>query len=499
VIESGQRVGPYVVEALLGMGGMGAVYRARDARLGRRVALKVVRRDREDSTGVAPEDRLIAEARAVAALRHPHVVEVYDAGVADGQTYVAMEYVEGKPLRAYVGDASVPLATRKRWLVEIASALGAAHRTGLIHRDVKPENVLIDAEGAARVLDFGLAKRIAHDESAPTVDAPQPETQGGRVVGTVSYMAPEQLAGGPPDPKWDQFSWGLMAYELLTGTHPRLAVPMPGQTAHLTQTPKMPNELAPEIAFSDAAAVMLAMAPDPMRRFASMDAAMAALQNDAPQPPVSQPKTTTKPPPAAPQRRRSPVVVLTVLVVSIGALAVGWAVRHEATSSTPAPAQSSPPSVAIAPSSASPTPAMSPSPSASSPPPASLAASGVASTERRVNARPEDYGTTCTCVSTEDGRLCPRGSDMHRRVCQCTSDDGWSLYQGDSGSQNVTGRDLVDGQPCRGSSGGPESVGKLKDCVANCNLGTFAGVHRTPCRGLRQVDGAEREGLLLCY
>ena len=141
MIEPGRRIGHYVVESLVGMGGMGEVYRARDTRLGRRVALKVVR-EREDKTGIAPAERLVAEARAAAALRHPNVVEVYDVGTEDGQTYVAMEYIDGKPLRDYVGDPSVPFATRKDWVLQIGEALAAAHRVGLVPRDIDRKSVV---------------------------------------------------------------------------------------------------------------------------------------------------------------------------------------------------------------------------------------------------------------------------------------------------------------------------------------------------------------------
>ena len=269
-LERGQSFGRYVIEAPLGVGGMGAVYRARDTQLGRVVALKVVRAGRKDSSGVDPQARLLSEARAVASLRHPNVVAVFDAGVVDGQTFVAMELVEGQPLRAFVGDGSVSLEERRRWLVEVADALAAAHRAGIVHRDVKPENVLIARDGTARVLDFGIAKRVTFDTTAPTSDGVAPQTVEGRVVGTISYMAPEQLGGAEVSPAWDQFAWGVMAYELMTGKHPRQTVAMPGPTAHLSQTPALANELEPRLTFDDVAVITLAMSSDPQRRFPSM-------------------------------------------------------------------------------------------------------------------------------------------------------------------------------------------------------------------------------------
>jgi serine/threonine protein kinase len=496
-LEPGRSVGPYVVEALVGMGGMGAVYRARDTRLGRRVALKVVRRDREDHTGVAPEDRLIAEARAAAALRHPNVVQIFDAGTADGQTYVAMEYVEGRPLREWVGDTSVPLARRMRWLGEIGSALAAAHRTGLVHRDVKPSNVIIDEDGSARVLDFGLAKRLVPDADAPTADAPALETAEGRVLGTVSYMPPEQLAGGPPDPKWDQFAWGVMAYELLTGVHPRQAVPMPGQTAHLTQTPKMPNELAPEVPFAVAAAVMLAMAPDPERRFSSMDDALVAMRNEKPQPHETESTAIVAPQRASgtlrsPPRRWSFVVAL--LAAGAGGVAVGATLRRGG----PRAATTAQPSSSVQPTASAPR-SLAP-PVASAAPATAPSASSAAAPASAPHRLPEDYGTSCTCVATEDGRLCPLGSDYRKRVCVCVEGDtGSNLSHGDAGDEFYHGRDYANGMHCQGvDSRGRQAKGRFMLCSADCNETGFAGVHRTRCRGVRS-DGVVVTGLLLCY
>jgi predicted Ser/Thr protein kinase len=493
-LEPGRSVGPYVVEALVGTGGMGAVYRARDVRLGRRVALKVVRRDREDRSGVAPEDRLIAEARAVAALRHPHVVQVFDAGVAEGHTYVAMEYVEGRPLREWIGDASVPLARRMRWLTEIGDALAAAHRAGLVHRDVKPSNVIIDEEGSARVLDFGLAKRVALDADAPTADAPQPETAEGRVLGTVSYMPPEQLAGGPPDAKWDQFAWGVTAYELLTGVHPRLAVPMPGQTAHLTQTPKMPNELAPDVPFAAAAAVMLAMAPDPTRRFASMNEALAALHDDTSGRPAPRPVVAAAGSPAPSSRRRVAFIAAAIAGLAAG-VAVWAAVRSAGAPVDVREPSARAPSASVAPTSAPPTTASTVAPRA---PSASPPAASAVVASPPAHSRPADYGTSCACMAdSADGQLCPLDADVHRRWCWCVAEP--THLTNPKGGLEWQGRDLTDGMPCKGQDGQTMRDGHLGGCGMDCKWKGFAGIHRTPCRGRRPTDGVVESGLLLCF
>ena len=495
-LEVGRNVGPYVIVGVLGMGGMGAVYRARDTRLGRLVALKVVRPDRADGSGVDPEARLLAEAQSVAALRHPHVVEVYDAGVADGQTYVAMEYVEGKTLRAHIGDAGVPLAQRRTWLLEVASALAAAHRVGIVHRDVKPENVLVGNDGRARVLDFGIAKRISFDTAAPTADAPiVHQTLEGRVVGTAAYMAPEQLAGGEVDPKWDQFAWGVMAYELLAGKHPRQAVAMPGPTAHLTQTPPLPNELEPGLAWADVAAVTLAMSMDPSRRFASMEALLDGMNGaSTPAPRVDLPSPAEAE--APPSRATWPLILLGLVTVA-GGVGLGWTVHGAG--GVPSARAIAPSAVASAPVTPSAVEVRAPTavPVAS----VDAAAPPVASRAAVAPSRPEDYGTDCSCVGLRgEGLLCRLGSDFALRSCYCTSTE--TLRTSASGPENkmFVGPHLAGGQPCKGyDHTGTEQTGEYEGCTPACKTWGFVGLHRTPCRGLRSGDGVERDGLLFCY
>jgi serine/threonine-protein kinase len=182
-LSPGDRIERYVIEALLGAGGMGEVYRARDERLQRSVALKILRAESPDKPGTGPtggEARMLREARAAAALEHPNVVAVYDVGQVEsredlrGTTYLAMELIRGVPLRAYVRDTSVPIYKRVRWLREIAEALAVAHAAGLVHRDIKPENVMVRDDGRVKVLDFGIAKRAA--------GAPVTATSGARAV-----------------------------------------------------------------------------------------------------------------------------------------------------------------------------------------------------------------------------------------------------------------------------------------------------------------------------
>ena len=226
-LQPGDSFERYTIETLLGEGGMGEVYRARDTRLHRRVALKVLRKTRgadADGWGTATA-RILREARAAAALSHPNTVAIYDVSEHDGLPFLAMELVEGTPLRAYVG-ADVPQSSRLRWLIDVACALAAAHRAGLVHRDVKPENVMLRTDGVIKVLDFGIACRlrvaseaaVTHPEGAITTVTGV--TGPGVLVGTPAYMAPEQIRGEDLDGRADQFSWGVMAHELLSGRLP---------------------------------------------------------------------------------------------------------------------------------------------------------------------------------------------------------------------------------------------------------------------------------------
>jgi tetratricopeptide (TPR) repeat protein len=280
----GDHIDRFILEALVGQGGMGSVYRARDPKLQRRVALKILRVEPDDpdraSEGTA---RLLREARAAAALEHPNAVAIYDVGELDGRPYIAMELVEGKNLRAYVGDPSVPVGDRLRWLLDVARALAAAHRRGLVHRDVKPENVMVRTDGVVKVLDFGIARR--HSVAIDPTGGTTPEglstiTQEGTVVGTPLYMAPEQLRGDALDGRADQFAWGVMAYELLSGRLPwkferdafRLVA------AILTSAPEPLDRHAPGVPGAVASAVERAIAKEPQARFASMEELVATVE-----------------------------------------------------------------------------------------------------------------------------------------------------------------------------------------------------------------------------
>ncbi|APR83089.1 serine/threonine protein kinase [Minicystis rosea] len=276
----GEKVDRYVIEAHLGRGGMGEVYEATDTRLGRRVALKLI------APGADPDanQRMVREARAAAALQHPHAVVMYDVGEVDGTTFLAMELVRGTTLRARVGDASVPMGRRIRWLVDVARALGAAHRQGIVHRDVKPDNVMIREDGAAKVLDFGIARRqaAAVDPSAPTQPgavAMSTLTAAGVIVGTPHYAAPEQLRGEPLDGRADEFAWAVMAYELLSGATPWSAGDSVALLAQiLSAEPTLLATRVPDLPAPVAEAVTRALSKRAADRFATIDEAADAIE-----------------------------------------------------------------------------------------------------------------------------------------------------------------------------------------------------------------------------
>lgn len=278
----GDALGRYTLEGLLGSGGMGEVYRALDEKLGRRVAIKVLRAGAGDAAGSDWSARMLREARAAAALNHASAVSVFDVGEIDGAPFIVMELVQGKPLRTYIGDTAVPQGRRMRWLTDIARALAAAHAAGIVHRDVKPENVMVRDDGAVKVLDFGIARPTAAvDPTAPTEDGRLATlTQTGAILGTPRYMAPEQLKGAPLDGRTDQFAWGVMVYELLTGSRPwpDAADALQIAVAIVTEAPRPPREVNADLPEEVERTILRALEKSPDHRFASMEEAAAALE-----------------------------------------------------------------------------------------------------------------------------------------------------------------------------------------------------------------------------
>src|SRR5260221_8867195 len=218
-LSPGSRLGPYEVLSPLGAGGMGEVYKAKDTRLERTVAVKVLPQHLSENSDV--RQRFEREAKTISSLSHPHICALYDVGNQDGVEYLVMEYLEGETLADRLGRGALPSEQVLRFGIEIADALDKAHRQGIVHRDLKPGNVMLTKSGV-KLLDFGLAKVVAPVSSTSgfsvlaTQGAPN-LTQEGTILGTFQYMAPEQLEGREADVRTDIFAFGAVLYEMATG------------------------------------------------------------------------------------------------------------------------------------------------------------------------------------------------------------------------------------------------------------------------------------------
>jgi len=213
-LSEGTTLGDYEVQSLLGSGGMGEVYRARDLRLGRAVAIKVLPpffvSDR------ARLRRFEQEARAAAALNHPNILAVHQMGTYEGAPYLVSELLEGETLRARVKRGPLPMPEAVDYALQIARGLAAAHEKGIVHRDLKPENLFVTKDGQIKILDFGLAKQTRPESGAKPTAVPL-ATEPGAVMGTVGYMSPEQVRGQTADDRSDLFAFGAILYEMLSG------------------------------------------------------------------------------------------------------------------------------------------------------------------------------------------------------------------------------------------------------------------------------------------
>ncbi|MGF6602776.1 hypothetical protein P3T23_007528 [Paraburkholderia sp. GAS448] len=274
------RIGKYRIDRVLGTGAMGVVYLAFDPHIERPVALKTVRRELLAAQGgVDVMERFRNEARAAGRLAHPNIVTVHDFGDDGGTAYIVMEYVAGTGLDALLaGGQTPPLATAFDWMSQLLAALEYAHQAGIVHRDIKPANMLVTARGLLKVADFGVARIGAATTSV------------GSLVGTPSFMSPEQFTGEPVDSRADLFSAGIVLYQMLTGIHPFVGSPAVVMHKILNETPARPSSIVRSLSPEVDAMVFRALARRPDERFASaaqwqsvlraVSAAMAGADND---------------------------------------------------------------------------------------------------------------------------------------------------------------------------------------------------------------------------
>ena len=323
MLAPGTTLGPYKIVAPLGAGGMGEVYRASDARLGRDVALKVI----PSRLSGDPERvrRFEQEARAAGSLVHPNVVIIHDIGAHEGSPFVVMELLEGETLRGRLEQGPLPPRKAADYAAQAAEGLAAAHEKGIVHRDLKPENLFITKDGRVKVLDFGLAKLTRPDVLAPAAEKPNSvaDTVTGTLLGTVGYMAPEQVRGQPADARSDLFALGAILYEMLTGQRAFQGGSfVETLNAILKEEPQPLTASGRDFPPGFESVVRHCLEKNPGERFQSTrDLAyhLRALATDAP-PPGTGAKVTA----AAASRRWPWLAAAAVLVVAAAASAVLW-------------------------------------------------------------------------------------------------------------------------------------------------------------------------------
>src|SRR6476661_8627349 len=275
----GQTISHYRVVEKLGGGGMGVVYKAEDTRLDRFVALKFLPEDVADDPQVL--SRFRREAKAASALNHPNICTIYDIGEQDGRAFIAMEFVSGKTLDRLIPRHGLRVNEALKHSVQIADALAAAHKAGIVHRDLKPGNVMATEHGLVKVLDFGLAKLTesaapGEDEATRTL---KPTTEEGAIVGTISYMSPEQAEGKKVDARSDIFSFGALLYEMVTGRRAfEGATKIAALSAILREEPKPASEIVEGLPRELERIIARCLRKSPERRFQTMADLKVALE-----------------------------------------------------------------------------------------------------------------------------------------------------------------------------------------------------------------------------
>ncbi len=270
-LTPGTRLGTYEIQAPLGEGGMGAVYQAHDPTLQRTVAIKVLTMQDEDASA-----RLLQEARAASALDHPNICTVYEVGEHEGQSFIAMAYVAGKPLSALIPADGLPPESVIRYGTQIADALAHAHERGIVHRDLKSQNVVITPEGRAKVLDFGLAARMPRADAEPVAETQEALPSAGMLVGTLAYMAPEVLRGEAATARSDIWSLGVLLYEMASGRLPFTGTTQTDVVSAIVK--EAPAPLPTKVSPSLRNIVQRCLTKEPARRYPHPSAIQAALE-----------------------------------------------------------------------------------------------------------------------------------------------------------------------------------------------------------------------------
>jgi hypothetical protein len=330
-LEAGNRLGPYEILAPLGAGGMGEVYRARDVRLSREVAIKVL----PSALAADPERvrRFEREARSASALNHPNIVAICEIGSSDSVSYIAMELVKGESLREVLLEGALPVRRLLQIGSQMAEGLAKAHASGIVHRDLKPENVMVTEDGHVKILDFGLAKLTQPDSGeggrppAPTISG---ATLEGVVLGTVGYMSPEQTTGAPVDYRSDQFSFGSILYEMSTGRRAfqRASAPQT-QAAIIQDEPESIGAVNPRIPAPLRLTVLRCLAKEARNRYASTEdlaRELATIRDNLSEVSSGSGLPAAEPAPAPRRRWWIPAAIGATILLALGV--VGWSLRE---------------------------------------------------------------------------------------------------------------------------------------------------------------------------
>lgn len=333
-LKAGERWGRYEIEAQLGAGGMGVVFRAQDTKLRRPVAIKFLS---DQVADVAARRRFQREAQTASSLNHPHIVAVYDAGEFEGRQYLVTEFVDGGTLKAWAREQKRSCREIAELLTGVADGLAVAHSAGILHRDIKPDNVLVSKSGYAKLADFGLAKLAEGTDTDVTRTLTEGRTRPGVVIGTIPYMSPEQAAGKPVDARSDIFSFGVVLYELLSGNRPFI-----GNTdLHVLQAilHAAPQPLGEDVPLPLRMAVEKALEKEPVERYQSMRDLVVDLKRATRQTmpePISVPaKLDTSP--GTPLKWGAAKWIAAVAVFALIGGGVAWLLLRDRTPGAPAP------------------------------------------------------------------------------------------------------------------------------------------------------------------